>query len=100
MPSIRILTPADFWDICYIIDKHTSGAGACCNDPNAPARPNFAQLTKNNLNLLFEQPMTFVFGYDDDAGNLVAWCCLNRWADPDNITIRMVMEDPQAGLPK
>lgn len=98
MPTIRKLTTDDLPAIHAMIDKHTSGAGAWCNDRTAPARPDFAQLTKDNLDILFGHAMTFLFGYCDDSSNLLAWTCFNRWLDNDNITIRQVMEDPQANL--
>lgn len=100
MPTIRFLTPADYADMCDIIDKHTSPASAWCNDRSAPERPNFRMIAKDHLYLFFQQNMAFFWGYFDDAGRLVAWVHFSRWADMTNITIRTVIEDPEAGLPR
>jgi hypothetical protein len=98
MPTIRLLTPADLPLVEAMVDVHTSGAGAWCNDRTAPARAPFAQLTKDNINILIAEAMTFLFGYFTDDGHLVAWTLFNRWLDNDNVTIRQLMEDPTATL--
>ncbi|WP_315768359.1 MULTISPECIES: hypothetical protein [unclassified Bradyrhizobium] len=100
MPKIRFLTPADFGDMCDIIDKHSSGMGAWCNDPEAPTKQNFRQLAKDHVDLCFEHAMSSFWGYFDDSGKLVSWVNFTRWADNDNITIRSVIEDPEAALPR
>jgi hypothetical protein len=100
MPMIRFLTPADYADMCDIIDKHSSGLGAWCNDPTAPEKPNFRRLAKDQVDLCFEHAMSNFWGYFDDAGKLVAWVNFIRWLDNTNITIRSVIEDPDAGLPR
>ncbi|MEH2517495.1 hypothetical protein V1279_003068 [Bradyrhizobium sp. AZCC 1610] len=100
MPTIRFLTPADFADMCDIIDKHSSAAGAWFNDRSAPATANFRQLAKDHAWLCFTQPMSNFWGYFDDAGKLVAWVLFNRWLDLTNITLRLVIEDPDANLPR
>lgn len=98
MPTIRFLTPADTADIYAMIEKFTSGMGAWCNDPSAPARSDFQRFAKEHVDQCFEQPMSNLWGYFDDAGQLVAWVNYIRWQDNSNITIRTVMEDPDAGL--
>ncbi|WP_315729793.1 hypothetical protein [Bradyrhizobium sp. SZCCHNRI2010] len=98
MPTIRFLTPADFGDMCDIIDKHSSGMGAWCNDPSAPEKSDFRQLAKDHVDLCFEHAMSNFWGYFDDSGKLVSWVNVTRWADDKNITIRSVIEDPSAGL--
>ncbi|MGJ4953020.1 hypothetical protein [Bradyrhizobium sp. HKCCYLS20291] len=100
MPTIRYLTPADYDDICAIIDKHSSGPGAWCNDSSAPAAPNFRKLAKDHVELCFPQPMSNFWGYFDDSGKLVAWTMFVRWADHDNVTVRLLIEDPEADLPR
>ncbi|WP_316207386.1 hypothetical protein [Bradyrhizobium sp. SZCCHNR3118] len=98
MPSIRFLTPADYADICDIIDKHGSGRGAWCNDTTAPERRQFRQLAKDHMDLCFYHAMSNFWGYFDDAGKLVSWVNFTRWIDNTNVTIRSVLEDPDAGL--
>ncbi|BBZ94328.1 hypothetical protein BRDID11004_47690 [Bradyrhizobium diazoefficiens] len=100
MPTIRFLTPADYADMCAIIDKHSSGPGAWCNDKAAPAAQNFRQLAKDHVDLCFGEAMSNFWGYFDDAGKLVAWTLFIRWQDSDNITIRLLIEDPDADLPR
>ncbi|WP_316200894.1 MULTISPECIES: hypothetical protein [unclassified Bradyrhizobium] len=100
MPTIRFLTPADFGDMCDIIDKHSSGMGAWCNDPTAPVRAYFRRLAKDHVDQCFGHGMTNFWGYFDYAGRLVSWVNFIRWADDTNITIRSVIEDPDAALPR
>ncbi|MGJ4945060.1 hypothetical protein ACQR1W_31155 [Bradyrhizobium sp. HKCCYLS1011] len=98
MPSIRYLTPADYDDMCAIIDKHSSGPGAWCNDRGAPAAANFRKLAKDHVDLCFGEAMCHFWGYFDDGGHLVAWTLFVRWLDSANITIRLLIEDPEANL--
>lgn len=100
MPTIRHLTPFDLDDMHAIIDKHSSGVGAWCNDPSAPARPDFRNFAKAHIDRLFPQAMAHYFGYFDDAGRLVAWTGLHRWVDNTNITVSTFIEDPDANLPR
>ena len=100
MPTIRFLTPADYDEMCAIIDKHTSGAGAWCNDTSAPPAQNFRQLARDHVDQCFGQPMSNFWGYFDDDGKLVAWTFFVRWADMTNVTIRLLVEDPEADLPR
>jgi hypothetical protein len=75
MPTIRFLTPADFGDMCDIIDKHSSGPGAWCNDETAPVQSaeRFRQAAKDHVDQCFFHGMAHFWGYFDDAGKLVAW---------------------------
>jgi hypothetical protein len=100
MPTIRFLTPADSADMCDIIDKHSSGMGAWCNDPAAPPKENFRKFAKEHVDLCFDHAMTNFWGYFDDTGKLVSWVNFIRWVDNTNITIRSVIEDPEANRPR
>jgi hypothetical protein len=100
MPTIRFLTPADFGDMCDIIDKHSSGPGAWCNDETATVQSaeRFRQAAKDHVDQCFFHGMAHFWGAFDDAGKLVAWTLFVRWPDHTNITLRLLIEDPQAGL--
>jgi hypothetical protein len=100
VPTIRFLTPADYPDMCDILDQHSSGPGAYANDPNAPPSADFHWQSKWYIDTLFEGAMTSFFGYFDDEGRLAAFCCLWRWLDNHNITINIKLENPALDLPR
>jgi hypothetical protein len=100
MPTIRHLTPFDLDDMHAIVDKHSSGVGAWCNDPSAPPRSDFRSFAKAHIDQLFPQAMSHYFGYFDDDGKLVAWSGFHRWVDNTNITVSTFIEDPDANLPR
>ena len=100
MPTIRFLTPADYPDMCDILDLHTSGPGAYANDRNAPPSADFHRQSKWYIDTLFEAAMTSFFGYFDDEGRLAAFCCFIRWRNNTDITVNIKVENPSLDLPR
>ncbi|MGX9944856.1 hypothetical protein ACTG4Q_20540 [Bradyrhizobium denitrificans] len=100
MPTIRHLTPADYPDMCDILDLHTSGPGAYANDRSAPPSPEFHAHAKWYIDTLFETPISHFFGYFDDEGRLAAFCCFIRWATDTDVTVNIKVENPSIELPR
>ncbi|TYO65535.1 hypothetical protein FXV83_16520 [Bradyrhizobium hipponense] len=100
MPTIRFLTPADYPDMCDILDKHTSGPGAYANDRTAAPSADFNWHAKWYIDTLFEAAMTNFFGYFDDEGRLAAFVCFIRWVNDTDISINIKVEDPTIDLPR
>jgi hypothetical protein len=100
MPTIRFLTPADYPDICDILDLHTSGPGAYCNDRSAQPTADFHSHAKEYIDTLFYHGMTTFFGYFDDQGRLAAFCCFLRWLTNTDVTISLKVENPALDLPR
>jgi hypothetical protein len=99
MPTIRYLTPADYQDMCDILDKHVSGPGAYCNDRSAAPSADFDRHSKWYIDTLFAAAMTDFFGYFTDQGKLAAFCCFVRWT-PKDVIANIKVEDPSIDLPR
>ena len=100
MPTIRFLTPADYPDMCDILDLHTSGPGAYGNDRSAPPSADFNWQAKWYIDTLFEAAMSSFFGYFDDEGRLAAFACFIRWKNATDITLNIKVENPTLDLPR
>ncbi|MGC0389180.1 hypothetical protein [Bradyrhizobium sp. USDA 241] len=100
MPTIRFLTPADYPDICDILDQHTSGPGAYANDRDAPPSQYFHDHAKEFIDRMFFEAMSNFYGYFDDEGRLAAFCLFVRWENVTDITISIKVENPSLDLPR
>lgn len=100
MPSIRHLTPADYADMCDILDQHSSGPGAYANDRNATPSPDFHRHSKWYIDYLWDKQMANFFGYFNDEGQLAAFICFVRWLNATDVTINIRVENPSLDLPR